>query len=116
MREREPEGGTGDTGDTCDTAAPPGAPPALTMPACMQNIVFLQCFQALHVRRQKLFTYMYRRACVEVYEQVCRARLVCKQSAVSGKETLDVMKKLRVRVHRYERGTAYRMYGPRCLV
>ena len=99
-----------DTDDRAVVPAPPGAQ-ALTMPACVQTIVYDLAFQALYVRRQKLFTFMYSRACIQGYEHVCKTRLVCRQSAEAGKQSLETMKKLRVRASRYMRATSLRMYG-----
>lgn len=98
-------------GDVPETAVTV-APHALSMPACVQNIIYNMSFNALHVRRTKLFTFLYARACFEEYEHMCKTRLVCKQSAVLGLLSLPAVKLLRRRAHRYTHFLTRRRFGP----
>lgn len=84
-----------------------------TMPNCVQTLIYNMSFDTVHSRRIKYFTFHYKELCVLVYEQVCRTRLVCKESANVGKDSVEFMKKQRVRVHEHDLNAVLRLHGRR---
>jgi hypothetical protein len=84
-----------------------------TMPDCVQTLVYGMSFDTVHTRRVSHFTFNYRKLCVQVYEHVCKTRLVCRESAKVGRESVEFMKKQRVRAHRHEINACFRLHGRR---